>query len=173
MVIFEMKATQSKARREIWSHLQQERSMDKSLTYTHGRMSIRCVEESDAGDRYLGWLNDEEVTRYLDVHSATKEGLVDFIRDMKRSDRDILFAIRVSGEFIGTSHLGPIDWKMNTAPIGLMIGNKGYWGKGCATEVFKLVLRYAFESLKLKEVTAGVDITHHRSIRALRKAGFE
>ena len=37
-------------------------------------------------------------------------------------------------EFIGTCKIAHIDWYAATADIGIMIGNKSYWGKGVAVK---------------------------------------
>ena len=139
---------------------------------------LQCLEESDVEGPYLDWLNDEEVTRYLTGvrHSpVTKDYLLDYIQSMAQSNKDILFAIHdaESKEFIGTSHFGPIDWLNRSAAIGILIGNKRYWGKGYGTEAIRLVLDYAFKSLNLQKITAGIVAIHQPSIKAFKKAGFE
>jgi len=145
---------------------------------TGKKVYLRCMEESDVEGPYLDWLNDEEVTRYLTGvrHSpATREYLLDYIRSMAQSDKDILFAIHdvESREFIGTSHFGPIDWPNRTAALGIMIGNKGYWRKGYGTEAITLVSDYAFKMLNLQKITAGIVAIHQPSIKAFEKAGFK
>ena len=46
------------------------------------------------------------------------------------------------------------------------------WGKGYATEIARLIIKYAFEELNLREVYATVDDDHSASIRVLEKAGM-
>ena len=142
------------------------------------KVYLRCMEESDIEGPYLDWLNDEEITRYLTGvrhSSVTKDYLLHYIQSMAQSDKDIFFAIHdvESKEFIGTSHFGPIDWLNRTAALGIMIGNKRYWGKGHATKAIRLVLDYAFKSLNLHKVTAGIVAIHQPSVKAFQKAGFE
>jgi len=57
------------------------------------------------------------------------------------------------------------------ANIGYWIG-KQYQGKGIATECVKLVVNYAFDVLKLKEISAYVFPNNNPSIRVLEKNGF-
>ena len=142
------------------------------------KVYFRGVEESDVDGLYLDWLNDEEATRFLTTvgrFPTTKENLLHFIQVMARSDQDILFAIHdgETNEFIGTSHLGPINWIPRIAPLGIMIGNKKFRGKGYASEAIKLVVDYAFRRLNLHKVSAGVAAINQGSLKAFQKAGFK
>jgi len=145
---------------------------------TGKKVYLRGVDESDAEGTYLDWLNDGEITRFLETvgHFPTsKESLLNYIRSMARSEQDVLFAIHdvKTSEFIGTSHLGPINWITRMAPMGIMIGNKEFWGKGYATEAIRLVVEYACTRLNLHKVTAGAAVINQGSVKAFEKAGFE
>ena len=48
-----------------------------------------------------------------------------------------------------------------------------YWGKGLATAAVKALLEYAFNSLDLHRVEAGVAVENAKSIRVLEKAGMQ
>ncbi len=47
-----------------------------------------------------------------------------------------------------------------------------YWGKGLATELSKALIKYAYETLKLKEIIAIVDPKNTASINTLKKVGM-
>ena len=72
----------------------------------------------------------------------------------------------------GTIGIKDIDYFNKKAKIGYWIG-KQYQGKGIATECVKLVVHYAFNDLKLEEITAYVFPDNNSSIRVLEKNGFE
>lgn len=142
------------------------------------KVYFRGMDESDIEGPYLDWLNDEEVTRFLTTvghFPATKENLLHYIQSMARSDKDVFFAIHdvKSDEFIGTSHLGPIDWITRIAPLGIMIGNKKFWGRGYAAEAIRLASDHAFKRLNLHKLTAGVAAINEDSAKAFKRAGFE
>ncbi len=59
-----------------------------------------------------------------------------------------------------------------TGAVGYYVGRK-YWGRGYATRAVELIAAYAFESLKLVRLEAGVFAWNPASIRVLEKAGFE
>ena len=57
--------------------------------------------------------------------------------------------------------------------MGLLIGDKSYWGKGYATEAIGLVSSYAFETLNLFKVTAGCYEGNVGSLKAFLKDDFK
>ncbi|GAA4273042.1 GNAT family N-acetyltransferase [Aquimarina gracilis] len=50
---------------------------------------------------------------------------------------------------------------------------KKYWGKGIATETAIESLRYGFEKLDLKEISAAADVDHIASNKILKKVGLK
>jgi RimJ/RimL family protein N-acetyltransferase len=53
-----------------------------------------------------------------------------------------------------------------------MIGDKGQWRQGHATEVMRLRTDYAFRELGLRKIWTGVWLPNHGSRRALEKTGY-
>jgi RimJ/RimL family protein N-acetyltransferase len=88
---------------------------------------------------------------------------------------DDLFGIfdKESDQHIGNIKLGPINWFHRYAEIGLIIGNKDFWGKGVATDSITLISLYAFNTLNLHKVTAGCYASNIGSKKAFLKAGFD
>lgn len=118
------------------------------------------MREEDATERYIQWLNDLEVTRYLEVRLTpqTRETAVAFIRSFSESTAKYLWGIYSPGderELMGTVTLNYINPHHGTGEIGLMIGRKEYWGKGVSNEAMSLVLDFAYETLGLRRVTGG------------------
>ena len=52
------------------------------------------------------------------------------------------------------------------------IENPGYWGRGYGTEVTRLALHYAFNTLQLHRVHLRVAAYNTRAIRCYQKCGF-
>jgi len=100
--------------------------------------------------------------------------LRDYVKMVLDDPRNHFFAIedRQSGMHVGNIKLGPVDEKNRMGDIGLLIGNKNFWGKGIATESIQLLTSHAFVALKLNKITAGAYLENIASIRAFRKAGF-
>lgn len=144
---------------------------------TGPRVSLRPFEEADLTPRYLAWLNDPEVTRYLEVgkERVTLEQARAYVARFQHSATDLLYAIvdRASGRHIGNVTLNHLDRRQGTADTGLMIGETSFWGRGYATEAWDLLLDHAFNCLGLRTVYAGAVVGHHGSVRVLRRLGFQ
>jgi ribosomal-protein-alanine N-acetyltransferase len=75
-----------------------------------------------------------------------------------------------SDRHIGNIKLGPVDWLHRVGDLGLIIEERGCWGKDYAFEAISL--EYAFGQLNLRKVTAGCYALNQGSIEAFQKAGF-
>ena len=141
------------------------------------KILLRPLCEVDLNDRYLSWLNDGEVTRFMETGTfpVTARELQEFYENTAKSKTDVLFAIvdKETDLHIGNIKLGGINWVHRFADLGIMIGDKPYWGKGYGREACSLLLKYAFETLNLNKVTLGVYGNHAAAIKAYEKVGFQ
>jgi RimJ/RimL family protein N-acetyltransferase len=80
---------------------------------------------------------------------------------------------RWGGIHVGNIKLGNINWTHSYGDIGLIIGQKDYFGLGIATESISLVTEFAFRHLGLHKVWCGIYKPNIGSIKAFQKAGFE
>jgi RimJ/RimL family protein N-acetyltransferase len=138
---------------------------------------LRSLERTDLNDRYLSWLNDPEVTRYTETGTfpATAEDLENYYRAITGSRNDVILAIvdKSSGRHIGNVKLGPIHWIHRCATLGILIGEKEFWGKGIGLEATRLMAEYGFERLNLHRIDLGVFAEHAAAVRCYEKAGFK
>ena len=147
------------------------------LTVEGDRIQLGALDDERADGCYLSWLRDPEVTRFLEVRLVEydAERLGSYVRAENERPDSVLFGIyrKSDLQLIGTLKLSNIRQHHQSCEIGLMIGDKAEWGKGCATEAIVLACRYAFETLKLHRVSAGCYSSNPASARAFTKAGFE
>lgn len=142
---------------------------------TGDRLFLRVLRTADVGDRYLAWMRDPIVTRFLESRFTTwtKERLTTYVRSMENDPDNVLLAIVTNdGRHIGNVKLGPVDRAHGTADLGILIGEASEWGRGFATEAIDLAVGYAFEVLDLRKVTAGCYATNGAAMAAFRKADF-
>ena len=142
-----------------------------------GIITLRTITLSDCTETYVSWLNDPAVNKYLETRFElqTLQSIRQFVDSIVESDSSYLFAMNTNDgtkKHIGNIKLGPIHPQYSYADISYFIGDRGYWGKGIATEAIKLVAGFAFDQLKLHRVQAGVFEDNIGSIKALEKAGF-
>ena len=140
------------------------------------RVTLRPISEEAPLIDYLGWLQDSEVTRYLEARFTdyTVEKLRAYIRAENEKPNAFFFGICLNpdGRLIGTIKLSQVRAEHRHCELGLMIGDKTAWGRGYGAEAIELACRYAFECLGLHKVAAGCYGNNLGSARAFEKAGF-
>ncbi len=95
-----------------------------------------------------------------------------FIRSKASEDPQITFAIEYHGSLVGVVGLEPqSDVYAHTCEIGYWLGEE-FWGKGIATYAVMLATDYAFQTLAMYRIYAGVFEHNEASMKVLEKAGF-
>lgn len=140
------------------------------------RLLLRALEPTDLNTTYLGWLNDPEVSRYLETRflPQTHEALQAYWQAHRDDPASPWFAICLAGDgrHIGNIKLGPIQWLHRRADLSLFIGDRGCWGQGYASEAIALLRDWAFSELDLQKLNAGIYAGNIGSRRAFEKCGF-
>lgn len=140
------------------------------------RLYLRPIKDADAGPRYLGWMRDPDVVRYLEARFSeqTLEGLSDYVRaQLVATDVSFLAIVLKQGDrHIGNIKLGPVDRPHRRSDMGILLGERDCWGQGLAREAIELLSEHAFAALGIRKLTAGAYASNHGSIRAFEKAGF-
>lgn len=141
------------------------------------KIYLRPISPKDINKKYLSWLNDAEVTKYMETRFRPPKlkDLEDYYKKISNSKNNEMFAIvvRAKHEYIGNIKLGSISLNHRYADLGIMIGEKKYWGKGYGQEACRLLLKYAFKVLDLNKVILGVYGNHKPAIRAYERIGFK
>lgn len=162
------------------------------------RIALRTLEPKDASLEYASWLNDPTVNQYLETHSTTLPQLREYIEKKDQSSSVLFFGIfwkdpapQHGGNFpaanrkeriddpasprekhIGNVKLEPINFEKSVATMGILIGDKNYWGRGVGTEATNLITDYALHTLGLREVNLGVMADNTAAIRVYEKCGY-
>lgn len=131
--------------------------------------------------RYYAWLSDLEVMKYIGRDEYLKpirfEKVREYVEALWQSELCVFFALHYGEEdaFIGTvkvNYLNEAGVMTRTADIGIMIGDRDYWGRGVATDALFAVCHYAFTTLGARKLTAGAVAANGAVIRAFQKIGF-
>lgn len=142
------------------------------------RLLLRNLAPADAGPRYLAWLSDPEITRFLESRFSPvrSEGeLLSFVEAVNASVDSLMLGIFLKdegGRHIGNIKLGPIQRHHRRADLGFLIGEREVWGRGYASEAIAAVVDFASRQLGLERITAGCYANNIGSQKALLKAGF-
>jgi RimJ/RimL family protein N-acetyltransferase len=133
-----------------------------------------CSKED--AEKWTEWFNDSEVTLPLGDEAYTPFSLEksqEIVSNAIKHQEHIFSIIaRENNLLIGRCLLFDIDWVNRKAMLGIVIGEKAYWGNGYGKEATILLLDYAFTLLNLNSVMLGVIEFNERAINCYKKAGF-
>jgi len=121
------------------------------------------------------WLTDnEELRRLIDSPSIpTTEDQEAWFERAQKTDRKFFSIITLpDNALIGNAGFVDIDPQMGSAQFRITIGDTSYHGKGLGSEVMELLLRYAFEDMRLVRVWLRVIPDNVAAVRLYEKAGF-
>ena len=143
------------------------------------KIRLRAIEREDI-PRFVRWLNDPDVIRFLLVNSpfskAMEEKWFDRQVETPPNESQVLAIEILIGEewvHIGNCGLHKVEPINNCAEFGIMIGEKEYWGKGYGRKVAQLCLKHGFEDLNLNRIYLIVFADNVRGIKAYEAVGFK
>ncbi len=140
------------------------------------RFQLVPLKVSDIDEDYLGWLDDPEVTRFLEVRHQpqTLISVTKFVRSFYGSVEKYIWKIvpNDAQTHIGTCTLYNINRHHDTAEIGLMIGDRRYWGSGASADAISILSDFAFADLGLRRLTGGSYSKNRGMNFTYRRLGF-
>ncbi|GAA0029530.1 GNAT family N-acetyltransferase [Bradyrhizobium ottawaense] len=141
------------------------------------RLRLRTLFPADCSERYVSWLNQPEINRYLETRFGpphTLESVRNYVSAVAERSDEHLFGIFLDGgvRHIGNIKVGPISSPHRVGDVGLLIGERDCWGRGIATEAIEAVCRYAFAQLRVRKLSAGMYAPNRGSTRAFEKVGW-
>ena len=140
-----------------------------------GKSCKLCIfTEAHITHEYIEWLNDPQVTKYSnqrflkhDVDSCNA-----YFHSFKNTE-NLFFALhlKANDKFIGTmtSYYSP---QHKVVDIGLMIGDRNFWGKGIGRDSWQILMTFMFEIKKVRKVTGGALSTNLGMINIMKKSGM-
>ncbi|MDY8138671.1 GNAT family protein [Aquimarina sp. 2201CG5-10] len=139
------------------------------------RLILKPLSLKHLSTKYVGWLNDIEVYRYLETGgNYTLEDLKEYLKEQE--EKKILFwaiHIKHNDKHIGNIKIDPIDKQENSGEYGIMMGDRKEWGKGYAKEASLRIIQYCFEEIKLSKITLGVIEKNTSALKLYDKMGFK
>ena len=127
-------------------------------------------------DSFVKWFNDNEITQYiawfLPLNYEKEEK---WYSSMLEQQNQINYSIVLSenqDSLIGNCNI-QIDWKNRVGMIGIMIGEKEYWGKGYGTEALRMLVKYGFNTLNLNRIELETYAFNTRALKSYNKVGFK
>ncbi|HHX65401.1 MAG TPA: GNAT family N-acetyltransferase [Chloroflexi bacterium] len=138
------------------------------------RITLRAWERSDL-ETFVRWFNDPEITIYLgDAYPmlSSEQELRFYERGIDDKHRYAIVE-RERDTLIGNCSLFDLDQKNRSAEVGIVIGEKAYWGRGYGREALGMLQEIAFEGLGLNRLYLRHVDFNERGHRAYLAAGFQ
>ena len=143
---------------------------------TTDRLILRPLKIEDTNE-IMFLRSDERVNKFLDRQKARIiDDATNFIRKIEKgivNNEWIYLAITIKNidTLIGTICLFNIDVQKDTAEIGYEL-NPDFHGKGIMQEAISTVIKFGFDSLKIKITTAFSSADNEKSIKLLERNNF-
>ena len=134
---------------------------------------LRALEQDDL-PHFVRWINDPETRRFMAIRfplSMTEEE--NWWESFISRQGDYIFAIEANdGRYIGNIGLHDIERENRRAMLGIIIGDKAYWGQGYGTDAIRAMVDWAFGYLNLNRISLTVYAYNERAIGCYLKCGF-
>lgn len=143
------------------------------------RLVIRAPEIGDALDawnaiknslpalkKWMPWAQHEPILH--ETEESLREAVADFVT---RKDLRLHIFLKETGEFIGSSGLHRIDWKIPKFEIGYWLDTT-YEGNGYMTEAVERITKFAFEHLGARRVEIRCDEENEKSRKIAERLAF-
>lgn len=139
------------------------------------RIQLVPFEERFLTEQYVSWLNDPEVVRYSDqrFRQHTLESCKEYYLSHQNSP-NWFWAIVTNQDQV---HIGNINAVVeehhSVADIGILIGEKTFWGKGIATEAYQVAIRFLFDEQVIRKITVGTLSVNTGMLNVMKKLGMK
>lgn len=131
---------------------------------------------------YYGWLRDIGVVRYIGrdelLQGISFEEAESYVKQLWANEYCNFFAVHhtETGKFIGTAKVNFISAqgrKHGIADIGIMLGDKTFWGQGLATDILQAISTFAFDQLRARKLSAGAYSVNEAVVKAFLRIGYK
>lgn len=141
------------------------------------RFILRSLIVDDVSSNYCRWMNSATDLKYIEATKSKHDE--SFLRAYisERVNRDDVLFLGIyeneNHEHIGNIKYEPVNINEGYAVMGILIGEKNWWGQGVAAEVIKHSAKWLNQSYGISEIILGVDLENEAAIRAYKKVGFQ
>jgi len=144
---------------------------------TGHKIELRAIEPEDV-DLLMQWENNIVNWEVSGTITPFSRNLLQQYIDNAHLDIYQVGQLRLmiqegEGQTIGTIDIFDFDAFHHRAGVGILIGDQAKRGNGYASESLRLVKKYCFEHLGLKQIYCNILVDNTLSLNLFQKAGFE
>ena len=132
------------------------------------RLILRHFTQWDF-DAVHSWASNPKNTRYMAFGPNSEEDSKGFL-GMVKPGKDFAVVLKDSNNAIGSCGIYP-DNENDTAELGWIL-HMDYWKQGYGAELCGELIRYGFENLKLRRLTAPCAAVNYGSYRIMERNGM-
>ena len=150
--------------------------MSLNQTLESERLVYRPLDSGYCTPEYLRWLNDKEVTRYLEIFAPYTENQLRTYLEESANNKTLLFwaiHLKNTNKHIGNIKIDPVNKYHGLGEYGIMMGDKQEWGKGYAAEASKRIIKFCFNEFGLRKITLGVVEENTAAVNLYLNLGFQ
>ncbi len=140
----------------------------------HGDIRLWPLERADLVQNYQ-WANERELIELAGMIPKPK-GAAELERwyETILAAQDIeIFSIKLTdGSYIGNIELRAIDHRSGRAEVGVVIGDRQFWGRGLGRQAIEAMVRYGFQELRLHRLYARILESNPRAKLVFERCGF-
>lgn len=139
------------------------------------KVRLKPFGSGDITDAYIGWLNDPKVTRYSNQRfcTHTRESCELYLASFAGT-HNLFVSVwdKESGKAIGTM-TAYRNRAHGTCDVGIMIGERDYWGGGYGQEAWNLLTEWLLDVAGVRKLTAGCLAANTGMIILMVRSGMQ
>ena len=145
--------------------------------YFGEKVCLRAYKEDDI-PKATAMMNDTELKKYLvtTIPFPTclweEQGWVKSQKNNANGEYNFAIEDLETKEYIGGCGIQKVNWLARVATVGIMIGNKAYWGKGYGTDAMKTLTKFIFQDMNINKIRLGTFSFNERAQKCYKKCGF-
>ena len=134
-------------------------------------------DEAEVAKQFTKWMNAPRIPYFLSRITAVSQSFEEnWLKESADKEGSYGWFIYVDEKLVGDISLSHINLESKYAELGIVIGDREYWGRGVGKVSESMIIDYAFNNIVaegLNKIIAYVYKENQRSYRALEKIGFK
>lgn len=139
------------------------------------RFVMKVMTPELVSETYLSWFSDSESSTFIEYarKKTSLDDLKNYVQEKLTSPEALMFGIfaKESYKHLGNIKFEPINLEKGTAVLGILIGDKGWRGKGLFSEI-SIALERELKTIGIKFIYLGVEKANVPAVKAYEKAGY-